>query len=234
MPDPASAIPRPGYGRRGSCNTPILPHPEGMTSNSHLLPNHGLPDLGALTLACGECQQCSLAASRQQVVVGRGNPEARLMLIGEAPGAEEDATGLPFVGRSGLLLDQLLAEVGLDRDHDLYICNGLKCRPPANRKPKPAELEACRPWLEQQISLVNPAVIGLVGATALAAVMGIKAGISQLRGQWLAGEGPLLGGRALMPLFHPSYLLRNPSRLEGKPRSLTVGDLARLARRISQ
>lgn len=197
------------------------------------------PALAALNLACGQCQQCALAASREQVVVGRGNPLARLMLIGEAPGAQEDGSGIPFVGRSGQLLDQLLREAGLCPDQDVYICNALKCRPPGNRRPTAAELGTCRPWLEQQIQLVNPAVIGLLGATALAALLGIKAGLSQLRGKWLGREqglleGSLLEGRSLMPLFHPSYLLRNPSVLEGKPRSLTLVDLGNLAGRIGQ
>jgi DNA polymerase len=116
----------------------------------------------------------------------------------------------------------------------VYIVNALKCRPPDNRKPTAAELAACRPWLEQQIALVNPPLIGLVGATALAAVLGIRAGITQLRGQWLVGEGELLRGRALLPLLHPSYLLRNPSPAEGKPRSLTVADLRLAAGRLRQ
>ena len=191
-------------------------------------------DLGALMAGCAACRACGLASVRQQVVVSRGNPSARLMLIGEAPGASEDALGLPFVGRSGQLLDQLLAQAGLDPSRDVYIANALKCRPPDNRKPTAAELTACKPWLEQQIALVDPPLIGLVGATALAAVLGIKAGITQLRGQWLAGEGALLAGRQLLPLLHPSYLLRNPSPAEGKPRWLTVEDLKLAAGRLRQ
>jgi uracil-DNA glycosylase family 4 len=149
---------------------------------------------------CGACQGCPLAQGRQQVVFSRGNPQARLMLIGEAPGAQEDALGQPFVGRSGQLLDQLLAEAGLDSNRDAYICNGVKCRPPENRKPTARELAACRPWLEQQIVLVQPQVLVLVGATALQAVLAIKGPISQLRGQWLAFGGAIACRSSIPPI----------------------------------
>jgi uracil-DNA glycosylase family 4 len=181
--------------------------------------------LELLETECRQCRRCPLAEGRTQVVLARGNPSARLLLIGEAPGAEEDRLGLPFVGRSGQLLDRLLAEAGLDPERDLYIANAIKCRPPQNRRPIPAELVACRPWLELQVALVDPALILLVGATALQAVLGVKGGITRLRGQWLAGEGPLLADRALMPLLHPSYLLRNASEAEGSPRWHTRADL---------
>jgi len=200
-----------------------------------LLPVQGLtPDWAAYALACGSCNRCGLGTGRRQVVISRGHRQARFMLIGEAPGATEDAVGEPFVGRSGQLLDLLLAEAGLDRNRDVYLCNVVKCRPPDNRKPRAAELAACRPWLEQQIAWVDPPLIGLVGATALAGVLGVKSGITQLRGQWLAGEGPLLGGRLLIPLFHPSFLLRNPSLAEGKPKWLTRQDLRGAAGRLRQ
>lgn len=162
--------------------------------------------------------------------MGRGNPRARLLLIGEAPGADEDSRGLPFVGRSGQLLDRLLLEAGLDPQLDLYICNAIKCRPPANRRPTPAELQACRPWLAQQIRLLAPALVVLVGATAVEAVLGIRGGITRLRGQWRAtAEGPLaaeLAGCRLLPILHPSYLLRFASEEEGSPRWQTRQDLA--------
>jgi len=173
-----------------------------------------------LAQQCQACRSCSLALGRQQVVVSRGNPLARLMLIGEAPGAQEDELGQPFVGRSGQLLDQLLAAAGLDSQRDAYIGNAVKCRPPGNRKPTALELAACRPWLQQQIALVQPQVLVLVGATALQAVLGLKGPISQLRGQWTSLEG-----RACMPIFHPAYLLRNGSTQPGRPRDLTHLDL---------
>jgi DNA polymerase len=202
---------------------------------------------------CGACRRCGLAATRQQVVVGRGNPNARLLLVGEAPGAEEEACGQPFVGRSGRLLEAMLAAAGLSSERDLYIANVIKCRPPGNRKPSRSEIEACRPWLERQIALVRPQLVLLVGATALEALLGIRGGITKLRGQWLhleASQGadqpppsprsPLRwpeqgeGGIALMPLLHPSYLLRNPSEAEGSPRWLTRADLVTVRQRLGE
>ena len=167
------------------------------------------------------------------MVVSRGNPAARLMLIGEGPGAQEDSAGLPFVGRSGQLLDQLLAAAGIDSNRDAYVANVVKCRPPGNRKPKPMELAACRPWLDHQIALVNPAVILLVGATALEGVLGIKGGITSLRGQWRASEIEILRGRRLMPVLHPSYLLRFNSQAQGSPRALTAADFQEVRRSFS-
>ena len=224
-----------------------------------------IPESLAESLAgeCGACRRCGLAASRQQVVVGRGNPNARLLLVGEAPGAEEEACGQPFVGRSGRLLEAMLAAAGLDSERDLYIANVIKCRPPGNRKPSRTEIEACRPWLERQIALVRPQLVLLVGATALEALLGIKGGITRLRGQWLhleANQGPDQpslnqavhgkraqsprsplrwpelgeGGIALMPLLHPSYLLRNPSETEGSPRWLTRADLVAVRQRLGE
>jgi len=215
----------------------------------------------SLAAECGACRRCGLADTRQQVVVGRGNPNARLLLVGEAPGAEEEACGQPFVGRSGRLLEAMLTAAGLSSERDLYIVNVIKCRPPGNRKPSRAEIEACRPWLERQIALVRPQLVLLVGATALEALLGIRGGITQLRGQWLqleASQGPDQptpsqpaqhqrkpiprspvqwplhgeGGIALMPLLHPSYLLRNPSEAEGSPRWLTRADLVLVRERL--
>ncbi len=159
--------------------------------------------------------------------MGRGHPQARLLLVGEAPGAEEDASGRPFVGRSGQLLDRLLAEAGLDRERDLYIANIVKCRPPQNRRPTAAEMAACRPWLDRQLALLDPPLILLAGATALAGLLGIRSGISRLRGQWQTWQG-----RQLLPLFHPAYLLRNPRRGPGQPIDLTVGDLIAARERL--
>jgi uracil-DNA glycosylase family 4 len=186
--------------------------------------------LAALAQACTGCQRCGLAQTRQQVVVSRGNPAARLLLIGEAPGAQEDASGQPFVGKAGQLLDRMLASVDLDRDRDVYLCNVIKCRPPDNRRPTPAEIAACRPFLLRQIELVDPALILLLGATALEGVLGIRGGITRLRGQWRAGSGEVLAGRWLMPIFHPSYLLRNASRQPGSPKWLTWQDLREVKR----
>jgi uracil-DNA glycosylase len=176
-----------------------------------------------LEASCLQCQRCDLAKERKHVVVSRGHPSARLMVIGEAPGAEEDAQGRPFIGRSGRLLDASLTEVGLDQEDDIYICNLIKCRPPGNRRPTPVELKACRPWLDRQILEVNPEVLLILGATASAALLECRTPISRLRGQWLQWKG-----RFVMPSFHPSYLLRNPSREPGKPRSLFIADLTQV------
>ena len=188
-----------------------------------------LEPLQQLALACAECRRCDLASTRAQVVVSRGNPLARLMVIGEGPGAQEDEQGLPFVGRSGQLLDRLMASAGIDSNRDAYVCNIVKCRPPGNRKPTAAEQVACRPWLEQQIALVDPPLILLAGATAVQGLLGIKGGITGLRGQWRPWQG-----RWLMPILHPSYLLRNASKERGSPKWLTWHDLQDVQRRLAQ
>ena len=175
------------------------------------------------------CDSCGLNQPSSKVVVSRGNPCARLMLIGEAPGASEDASGEPFVGRSGKLLDQLCIEVGINPSEDVYICNAVKCRPPKNRRPSKKELLSSLPWLSQQIKLVDPLIILLSGSTAVEAVLGIKDKISTIRGVWKPWQG-----RMVMPLFHPSYLLRNPSRVEGAPIVLTLGDLERVKQRLKE
>ncbi|KZR64258.1 MAG: uracil-DNA glycosylase [Prochlorococcus sp. MED-G132] len=174
------------------------------------------------------CGACVMPVQQPQVVVSRGNPQACLMVIGEAPGAREDELGKPFVGRSGQLLDRLMESVGLDPVVDAYICNVVKCRPPKNRRPTLAEIASYRPWLQQQIELVDPYVIALAGSTAVEAILGIKGGITKLRGQWQHWHG-----RLLMPLLHPAYLLRNPSPVDGAPIALTRGDLMSIRHRLS-
>ena len=165
--------------------------------------------------------------SINKIVVSRGNPFAKLMIIGEAPGAKEEEIGEPFVGRSGKLLDKLLQNAGIDINQDVYFCNVVKCRPPQNRRPTKIEIQENLPWLYQQIKLVNPSVIVVVGATALEAILKIKSPISILRGEWIDWEGKLV-----MPVFHPSYLLRNPSKEEGKPMSLTKSDFLKIKEKI--
>ena len=165
--------------------------------------------------------------SINKIVVSRGSPFAKLMIIGEAPGAKEEEIGEPFVGRSGKLLDKLLQNSGIDINQDVYFCNVVKCRPPQNRRPTKIEIQENLPWLFQQIKLVNPQVIVLVGATALEAILKIKSRISIFRGKWIDWEGKLV-----MPVFHPSYLLRNPSKEEGKPMSLTNADFLKIKEKI--
>ena len=190
---------------------------------------HTYPSLPALEADCRQCQRCSLATNRCHVVISRGNPKARLMLVGEGPGQHEDESGLPFVGRAGQLLDRILASVGIDRDHDLYICNVVKCRPPNNRKPTAEEMATCRPWLIEQMRLVDPAVVLLAGATAVEGLLGIKGGITKLRGRWIERNG-----KAYMPVFHPSYLLRNASREKGRPKWLTWEDFKAVRARLDR
>ncbi|TFG85900.1 MAG: uracil-DNA glycosylase, partial [Gemmatimonadales bacterium] len=146
--------------------------------------------------------RCLLCKGRKQAVFGDGDPEARLMFIGEGPGADEDAQGLPFVGRAGQLLDRMIAAMGLSRQQ-VYIANVVKCRPPGNRAPTPEEATACWPYLAEQIEIVDPEMIVVLGNAATKALLGSPIGITRLRGQWQQfNEIPV------MPTFHPSYLLR--------------------------
>jgi DNA polymerase len=173
-----------------------------------------------LTQHCQRCQRCGLGKTRTHAVVGRGNLQAKIMIIGEAPGQTEDETGLPFVGKSGQLLDKILASVNLSTEQDIYIANINKCRPPDNRVPTNEEMLACRPYLLEQIRLVDPKIILLTGATSVKGLIGEKRPISKIRGQWLEWEGYLC-----MPIFHPSYLLRNQSREKGSPKWLMWQDI---------
>ena len=172
-------------------------------------------------------QVSDLSNSINKIVVSRGSPFAKLMIIGEAPGAKEEEIGEPFVGRSGKLLDKLLQNAGIDTNLDVYFCNVVKCRPPNNRRPTKTEIEENFPWLYQQLKLVNPRVIVLVGSTALEAILKIKSPISILRGKWISWEG-----RLVMPVFHPAYLLRNPSKEEGSPISFTKSDFLKIKEKI--
>ncbi len=150
------------------------------------------------------CQRCRLAKGRTQVVFSDGNPQARLMVVGEAPGANEDRTGLPFVGQAGKFLDLLLAAVDLSRKVSVYICNVLKCRPPGNRDPMADEIELCSPYLKRQIALVAPEVILAVGTFAAQLLTGTNRPLGKLRGSVYAYEGV-----PLVVTYHPAALLRN-------------------------
>lgn len=141
--------------------------------------------LVALAAQCKQCQACNLAKTRTKVVFGSGSPESRILLIGEGPGQTEDETGIPFVGQSGRLLTRLLTETGLSRETDVFVTNVVKCRPPGNRDPEPAESEACKPWLTQQLEILQPAIIVLVGRIAAANYLGREVRITRERGQWL-------------------------------------------------
>lgn len=170
------------------------------------------------------CQDCELAQTRTNVVFSDGNPNASIILIGEAPGENEDSSGTPFVGRAGKLLNEFLVKAEISREKDLYIINTLKCRPPKNRPPKPSEKKACRHFLEAQIKIVDPKLILLCGATALKSFYNGKETISKIRGQIIEIEICEKTYKA-MPIFHPSYLLRNHSTEENSPRDLMLKDL---------
>lgn len=161
-----------------------------------------------------------LESAGTNIVIYRGNPEARLMIIGEAPGAEEDRQRKPFVGRSGQLLDKILAAVNFDVENDVYVTNVVKRRPPENRDPTPDEINYYQPFLMEQIRLLNPGIIMLTGRYAMLTILGEKRGITKVRGQWFERDG-----RWIMPVFHPAYLLRNPSRTPGSPKSLMWEDI---------
>ena len=163
--------------------------------------------LDAIRQDLGDCQRCGLGASRKKLVYGVGNPSARLVLVGEAPGREEDQKGEPFVGEAGRLLDKILQAMGLQRA-DVYICNVLKCRPPDNRDPQPEEVATCEAFLVRQIAAIKPQVIVGLGRFAVQSLMQSKVPISRIRGEWQSYHGI-----PLMPTYHPAYLLRNP---EGK------------------
>lgn len=190
---------------------PVAARPAG--ANAALRSVEGSPSspeersarLALLAEEARACTRCALHAQRQQAVFARGNPFAELCFVGEGPGADEDAQGEPFVGAAGQLLDKMIGAMGYRRD-DVYICNIVKCRPPNNRKPEPSEMAACTPFVTQQIALVKPKVIVALGATAVQGLLGTTEGITRLRGTW-----KLYKGTAVMPTFHPAYLLRNPA-----------------------
>ncbi len=199
------------------------------TSAQVPIPAGTYANIEALTQECQHCQRCDLSQTRTHVVVSRGNPQAPLMIIGEGPGQQEDETGLPFVGRAGQLLEKILAAVKLDSERDTYICNMVKCRPPGNRTPTPDETAACRPYLLEQIRLVNPKIILLTGATAVKGVTGDKRGITKIRGQWLTWQNYLC-----MPILHPAYLLRNPSRKPGSPKWMMWQDIQTVKAKLDE
>lgn len=164
-------------------------------------------ELSALAVTAATCTACVLAESRTQVVFGSGDPDAPVMFVGEGPGQREDEQGLPFVGRSGQLLDQLLSEIGLERDQ-VYIANVVKCRPPGNRDPRQDEIDACKGYLRTQLTLVDPAVVVTLGNFASKLLLRTETGITRLRGQaypWW--------GRFLVPTFHPAAALRGSARV---------------------
>ncbi len=171
-------------------------------------PDHlSLPnDLKTLQQIVSQCQLCDLSKTRTKTVFGEGNPHARLMFVGEGPGAQEDTSGRPFVGRAGDLLTKMIENAIEIPRSETYITNIVKCRPPSNRVPTPEEALTCLPYLMKQIELIKPAIIVALGATAYHYLTGDKTGITKVRGEVIE-----MAGYKLVPTYHPSYLLRNPS-----------------------
>ncbi len=192
---------------------PLAGAPSGAVAKAVQVPEAG-GAVGRRTLEevrreLGDCRRCKLCAGRKQIVFGSGNPKARLVFVGEGPGAEEDAQGLPFVGPAGQLLTKMIVAMGLTRE-DVYICNVVKCRPPGNRNPEPDEIAACEPFLRAQLHSIGPEVVVALGKFAAQTLLQEGTPITRLRGQWRTYQG-----MKLMPTFHPAYLLRNPA--EKKP-----------------
>jgi DNA polymerase len=177
---------------------------------------------------CDRCFRCDLGQTRTHAVIGRGSPTAPIMVVGEGPGQNEDETGKPFVGKAGQLLDKILASVNLT-EADVFICNIVKCRPPGNRTPTTEEADACKGYLFEQIRMVNPKIILLTGATALKGLVGVKQGITKVRGQWIEKDD-----RLYMPIFHPAYLLRNQSKEKGSPKWLMWQDIQEVRRKLDE
>ena len=163
--------------------------------------------LGALEAQCQSCQNCPLGKTRTNLVFGVGVPNAKVMFVGEGPGAQEDAQGLPFVGQSGRLLDKYLNLIDLDRGKNIYIGNMVKCRPPQNRDPKPEETEACLPWLRKQVKLLHPQIIVCLGRIAAQRLISPDFRVTRQHGDFIEK-----GGILFMGTFHPAALLRNPAQ----------------------
>lgn len=184
----------------------------------------------AMWAACASkaasCTSCGLAATRNTVVFGEGDERSKLMFIGEGPGEDEDVSGRPFIGRAGQLLSQILSAAGIEREK-VYITNVVKCRPPKNRNPLPEEESACDEYLKAQIMLIEPAIIVLLGAVPAKWLLKTTEGITQLRGRWFDWHGI-----SVMPMFHPSYLLRySDSKKPGSPKHLSWIDIQEVKRK---
>ncbi|HEX8830221.1 MAG TPA: uracil-DNA glycosylase [Longimicrobium sp.] len=212
-PDPGDAPERPLHRRVGAPVPGSTPMPQAPDSPARGIGADAirlLPTLDAVRDVSLGCPRCRLAEGRLHVVFGEGDPNAEIMVVGEAPGEQEDRTGRPFVGKAGKLLDLILATVGVERER-VYICNVLKCRPPANRNPKPDEVEACSPYLLRQVELVKPRVIVAFGAFAAQTLLGVDTPIGKLRGRsHVYQPTPEHDGVPLVATYHPAGVLRNP------------------------
>jgi len=164
------------------------------------------PSLEAIRADIGDCRRCKLCEHRTNIVFGEGNPQAKLVFVGEGPGADEDATGRPFVGRAGQLLDKIIEAMGMKRN-EVYIANIVKCRPPGNRAPERDEVDTCEPFLWRQLAFIRPEVIVALGSPAFQCLARTKESITRARGQWRDWNGI-----KIMPTFHPAFLLRSPDK----------------------
>jgi DNA polymerase len=213
-PPPPKAVPKPSETASPRARTvpaaPALISPPDLAARSAAETARAASTLDALRAALEVFDGCALKKTATQLVFADGAPDAPLMLVGEAPGADEDRIGRPFVGRAGRLLDRMLASIGLDRT-GVYIANVVPWRPPGNRTPTPQETAICLPFMMRQIQLVNPRWLVCLGQSATQTLLGAKEGITRTRGVWR--EYPIEDGRAIaaMPMFHPAYLLRQPS-----------------------
>ncbi|MDZ7316726.1 MAG: uracil-DNA glycosylase [candidate division KSB1 bacterium] len=192
------------YGDAQIPRSALVVDADVQTYAAETAPWQGAETLDALDLAIRSCMRCSLGKLRHQFVFGEGNPNARILLVGEAPGADEDRLGRPFVGEAGELLNKMLAAIGLQRS-DVYICNLLKCRPPRNRDPLPEEIAVCRPYLLKQIELINPMTILCLGRFAAQSLLNTDEAISSLRQKWFTFNKAFV-----LVTYHPAALLRMP------------------------
>jgi uracil-DNA glycosylase len=189
--------------RAGALGVPLAPLP-ARPARPSLPPGQPSAALQAVRGELGDCQRCKLAGGRKQIVFGVGNPAADLVFVGEAPGADEDEQGEPFVGAAGQLLTRMIAAMGFDRG-DVYICNVIKCRPPYNRNPEPDEVASCEPFLKKQLAALRPRMLVALGKFAAQALCREATPITRLRGNLRSYEGI-----PVMPTYHPAYLLRTP------------------------
>jgi len=204
--------------RKPAASPPAPPRAHGAQQTGLFTPSAAPETLEQIREDLGDCRRCKLWQGRKNIVFGSGNPKAELVFVGEGPGADEDEQGLPFVGRAGQLLTDMI-EKGLKIPRaDVYICNIIKCRPPGNRKPEREEVAACRQFVERQLDAIHPRVICALGSTAVETLLGSRESMGSLRGQWYEFHGI-----PLMVTYHPAFLLRDPSR-----KSETWADLKKI------
>lgn len=180
-------------------------------------------DLAEISEKVRACTKCRLSENRTKAVPGEGDEDSDLLFVGEGPGRQEDQQGRPFVGRAGNKLTDILGSVSLERSQ-VYITNIVKCRPPENRAPKSDEVDSCLPYLEAQIAEINPSIIATLGNTATKTLLDTEEGITSARGKFYSWRGEI----QVFPMFHPSYLLRNPSKEKGSPKYQTWQDIKKI------